>query len=72
VWISLVGTKSDLAHIREEMATKEQLADVADRISNTKDDLQEQIAGLKYAREIDESPTNSSTFGQTSGNRAAM
>lgn len=39
--------------IREEMATKEQLADVSDRISVAKDELQEQIAGLRYAKEID-------------------
>jgi cell division protein FtsB len=49
-----LATKEDILHIREERATKEKLADVADRISNTKDDLQEQIAGLKYAKEIDE------------------
>jgi hypothetical protein len=39
--------------IREEMATKEKLADVSDRVSVAKDELQEQIAGLRYAKEID-------------------
>jgi hypothetical protein len=39
--------------VREEMATKEMLADVSDRISVAKDELQEQIAGLRYAKEID-------------------
>jgi hypothetical protein len=47
-------TKKDLLVIREEMATKEDLAAVSDRISVAKDELQEQIAGLKYAKEIDE------------------
>ena len=49
-----MATKKDLQSIREEMATKEDLAAVSDRISVAKDELQEQIAGLKYAKEIDE------------------
>ena len=49
-----MATKEDVLQIREEMATQEKLSDVADRISNVKDELQEQIAGLKYAKEIDE------------------
>jgi len=48
-----MATKEDLRKIREEMATKEMLADVSDRISVAKDELQEQIAGLRYAKEID-------------------
>jgi hypothetical protein len=49
-----MATKKDLQLMREEMATKEDLAAVSDRISVAKDELQEQIAGLKYAKEIDE------------------
>jgi hypothetical protein len=48
------ATKQDLDVIRERMATKEDLSAVSDRISVAKDELQEQIAGLKYAKEIDE------------------
>ena len=49
-----MATKEDIRKIREEMATKENLADLGDRISVAKDELQEQIAGLRYAKEIDE------------------
>ena len=60
-----LATKQDLAAIREEMATKKDLAAIreemaisfstlGDRIVNAKDELQDQIAGLKYAKEIDE------------------
>lgn len=49
-----MATKKDLRNIREEMATKEDLAAVSDRISVAKDELQEQIAGLRYAKEIDD------------------
>jgi SpoVK/Ycf46/Vps4 family AAA+-type ATPase len=48
-----MATREDVRKIREEMATKEKLADVSDRISVAKDELQEQIAGLRYAKEID-------------------
>jgi len=47
-------TRKELAAIREQMATKEDLAALSDRISLAKDELQEQISGLKYAKEIDE------------------
>lgn len=47
-------TRKELAVIREQMATKEDLAAVSDRISVAKDEIQEQISGLKYAKEIDE------------------
>jgi hypothetical protein len=46
-------TREDIFKIREEMATKEDLASVSDRISVAKDELQAQIAGLRYAKEID-------------------
>jgi hypothetical protein len=49
-----MATKEDIRKIREEMATKEDLAAVSDRISVAKDELQEQIAGLRYAKEIDQ------------------
>ena len=49
-----MATKEDVRKIREEMATKEDLAAVSDRISVAKDELQEQIAGLRYAKEIDD------------------
>jgi hypothetical protein len=49
-----MATKDDIRKIREEMATKENFADLGDRIAVAKDDIQEQIAGLKYAKEIDE------------------
>jgi hypothetical protein len=49
-----MATKNDLHAIHEEMPTKEDLAAVSDRISVARDELQEQIAGLKYAKEIDE------------------
>lgn len=39
--------------VREEMATKEDLADVRDQIAVGKGELREQIAGLRYAKEID-------------------
>jgi hypothetical protein len=47
-------TRKEFAAIREQMATKEDLAAESDRISVAKDQLQEQISGLKYAKEIDE------------------
>ena len=47
-------TRKEFAAIREQMATKEDLAAVSDRISIAKEQLQEQISGLKYAKEIDE------------------
>jgi hypothetical protein len=47
-------TRKEFAVIRERMATKEDLAAVSDRISVAKEQLQEQISGLKYAKEIDE------------------
>jgi hypothetical protein len=50
----LAAIRAEMAGMREEMATKEDLAAVSDRISVAKDELQEQIAGLKYAKEIDE------------------
>jgi hypothetical protein len=43
-------TRKEFAVIREQMATKEDLAAVSDRISVAKEQLQEQISGLKYAR----------------------
>ena len=49
-----MATKKDL----ERFATKEEMATgfstLADRIVNAKDELQEQINGLKYGKEIDE------------------
>jgi len=50
----LVAIRGEITSIRENMATKEDLAAVSDRISVAKDELQEQISGLKYAKEIDE------------------
>ena len=47
-------TRKEFAVIREQMATKEDLSAVSDRISVAKEQLQEQISGLKYAKEIDE------------------
>jgi hypothetical protein len=47
-------TRKEFALIREQMATKKDLSAVSDRISVAKDQLQEQISGLKYAKEIDE------------------
>jgi hypothetical protein len=44
-----MATKKDL----ERFATKEDIDAVRDRITNAKDELQEQIAGLRYAKEID-------------------
>jgi pyridoxine 5'-phosphate synthase PdxJ len=62
-----MATKDDLKVIREEMATKKDLerfatkedldtafSTLSDRIAIAKEGLQEQIAGLKYAKEIDE------------------
>jgi hypothetical protein len=60
-----LATKQELAEIRDEIATKKDIQAVreemaisfstlGDRIVNAKDELQEQIAGLKYAKEIDE------------------
>ena len=48
-----VATKGDLRKIREDMATKDDVADVRDKIAVAKEELQEQIAGLRYAKEID-------------------
>jgi hypothetical protein len=48
-----MATKEDIRKIREEMATKEDLATLGDRIAIVKEELQEQIAGLRYAKEID-------------------
>ncbi len=48
-----MATKEDLRKLREEMATKQDLDDVRDRIAVAKEELQEQIAGLRYAKEID-------------------
>jgi hypothetical protein len=48
-----MATKEDLRKIREEMATKEDVADVRDQIAVAKEELREQIAGLRYAKEID-------------------
>jgi hypothetical protein len=45
-----VAVQADLAR----MATKEDLAPVGDQISTAKEEIQEQIAGLRYAKEIDE------------------
>jgi hypothetical protein len=46
------ATKKDLEAVGEEMAIS--FSTLGDRIVNAKDELQEQIAGLKYAKEIDE------------------
>lgn len=46
------ATQKDLEAVREEMAIS--FSTLGDRIVNAKDELQEQIAGLKYAKEIDE------------------
>jgi len=56
------ATKDDIAKLREEtaklrdeMATKkEDIAALGDRIVTAKDELHEQIAGLRYAKEIDD------------------
>jgi hypothetical protein len=48
-----MATKDDIRKIREEMATKEDIADVRDKIAVAKEELREQIAGLRYAKEID-------------------
>lgn len=49
-----LATKKDL----ERFATKEDLttglSDVSDKIAVAKENLQDQIAGLRYAKEIDE------------------
>ena len=45
-------TKNEFGKVREEM--QHLRGDLGDRISTTKDDLQTQISGLHYAREIDE------------------
>jgi hypothetical protein len=47
-----LATKEDLRKLREQMETLD--GDLAVRLSNVKDELQEQIAGLKYAKEIDD------------------
>jgi hypothetical protein len=52
-------TKRDLEHFAtkvdlRDLATKDDLASMGDRISVAKDELKEQIAGLRYAKEIDE------------------
>ncbi len=48
-----MATKEDIREIREEMATKEDLADVRDQIAIAKEELREQIGGLRYVKEID-------------------
>src|ERR1019366_7672785 len=45
--------RGEMGKMREEMATKEDLAAVSDRISIAKEEILEQIAGLRYAKEID-------------------
>jgi hypothetical protein len=45
-----LATKKDL----ERLATKEDLDNVRGRIANATEQIQEQIAGLRYAKEIDE------------------
>ena len=54
----IVAMKGDIAVIQRTMATKEELnnlrEDMATRISTVKEELSEQIAGLRYAKEIDE------------------
>lgn len=47
-----LATKEDIRKVREEMDTLG--GDLATKISNAKDELQEQIAGLRYAKEVDE------------------
>jgi hypothetical protein len=60
-----MATKDDIAALRRDMATKDDLrkiqedladglGDVRTRIAVAKEELQEQIAGLRYAKEIDE------------------
>jgi hypothetical protein len=66
-----MATKKDLQAIREEMATKEDLSAVSDRISVAKDELQEQISGLKYAKEIDELRARVNTLEHKVGIRPA-
>jgi ubiquinone biosynthesis protein UbiJ len=55
---STMATKDDLRKLREEMATKQELEDLRGdlgiRISSAEDCLSDQIAGLRYAKEIDE------------------
>jgi hypothetical protein len=48
-----IDVRKEVGKIREDMATREDLAAVGDRISIAKEDIQEQIAGLRYAKEID-------------------
>jgi hypothetical protein len=65
--LKTLATKEELAALRSDMATKKDLerfatkeqvetafSTLADRIAIAKEDLQEQISGLKYAKEIDE------------------
>lgn len=68
--LARLATKDDIRIVREELATKATKQDLerfatkeeletafgtlADRIAIAKENLQEQIAGLKYAKEIDE------------------
>jgi len=63
--LARMATKEEVAAIRAEMATKDDLSKLREdmlfkfgtlevRIGNAKDELQEQISGLKYAKEIDE------------------
>src|ERR1700719_1053586 len=47
------AVREEMGKIREDMATKEDLADVRDQIAVAKEELREQIAGLRYAKEID-------------------
>jgi hypothetical protein len=60
-----MATKEDVRMMRDEMATKDDLrkireeisdvrGDLGMRIASAKEELQEQIAGLRYAKEIDE------------------
>jgi Zn-finger domain-containing protein len=58
---SRMATKDDVAQLRREMATKEELGklreELADGLGDVRtkiSDVQEQIAGLRYAKEIDE------------------
>jgi hypothetical protein len=51
--VGFTNAHQEMGKIREDMATKEDLAAVGDRIAMAKEDIQEQIAGLRYAKEID-------------------
>jgi hypothetical protein len=45
--------RGEFGKMREEMVTKEDFSAVSDRLAIVKEELQEQIAGLRYAKEID-------------------